>query len=443
MLTAFLLAASSPCVGEEVSVSEWPDEGALLDIAKVVESRHFRAVNWEAVTAKVREAGRMVAGVDPARYEGCLAANKDLGRGYGNFASTLKEILNCIDLAGRRGQERDAIMEALANAIVQPLDSDSAVLGPKWVRELRVLAKRLHPVNPEQHLDAAGVGIAMKDAANGKEIVSTTIASPASEAGVVEGDLLVEIDGQPVANLSLEDAAAALRGKASSTVTLKVQPKSGSLQTLVLTRKLFAELHLGFSYVRRVGPALIITFSEFENNTPSNLEEIWRRFGKGAEALVFDIRDNVGGSLEAVSATVDLLLSKGIIGTLKRRDGVDVEIYRANRYAIARDVPIAVVTGPQTAAGAEIFAAALHDNNRGKLIGERTFGRGSIQSLFLIGEDVALKLTTGEMIRPTGEPFNKNGITPDCLVAVDSKTIIEQAIRLAHLRTAACPVQGN
>ena len=189
----------------------------------------------------------------------------------------------------------------------------------------------------------------------------------------------------------------------------------------------------------RVGDLLVIDLRSMAGGETDLLKQAWIDHGKGARALVVDLRNNGGGTLDEALALADSLLEKGTIATIAGRSPADRQVFTALPGAIAPNVPIAVLIGPRTAAGAEIFAGALRGNGRAVLVGASSFGRGSIETVFIVQPRLPLRLSTAQALLPDGSGFQGKGLTPDCVTALDSDAELELAGHIAIGGLKECP----
>lgn len=419
--------------------ARWQNTQTLVEIVHLLELRHYPGIQPEPLRRSLLARGRGVAGVDPVEFDRCTA--KDAGPAKGtDLMKTAAKVAGCIGLDARAGNDRYLAFSALAEAIFKPLDDGSGPVLPAMFEPLHSSEPRgdAAPLIPQALTAAGGVGLTIGDAPNGKEVVRTTANSPARAAMIGPNDVIVAIDGKPTADMATEEAVAALRGAPDSAVSIEVVDKDGVRHEHRLRRKSVEELHQVLTAVRR-GPALVIRVHEFSSDVASRLTEVLKGDLKQVRALVIDLRDNPGGTLEDSVDFADVLLGASKIGSVVGRTSEDSQLYWSTPKATAKDLPLAVIINSQTAAGSEIVAAALADNNRAILVGERTFGRGSIQSLYMLGTSFGVKVTTGEFLRANGDHFHKLGIDPDCRAPTEDQQVVDLAIALALGGARNCP----
>lgn len=258
-----------------------------------------------------------------------------------------------------------------------------------------------------------GLGIEVGEENGYIRIISPIDDSPADRAGIEAGDLIVEIDGRPVREMSINDAVDLLRGEPGSSIDLTLMRDDEtidvSLEREIITANSVRTrmLEPGYAYLR---------ISQFRTNTGSEVADALDRLHEENEdlrGLVLDLRNNPGGVLQSAVGVADAFLTDGlIVYTDGRMQQSDAE-YRAGPDDPSRDVPVVVLINTGSASAAEIVAGALQDQGRAVIMGTQSFGKGSVQTLLPLSNDRALKLTTSLYFTPDGRSIQAQGITPD------------------------------
>ena len=300
------------------------------------------------------------------------------------------------------------LMQHAARGMLQGLDEHSTLLTAREYAALQATTNGWY----------AGVGVEVEGVAGGVRIVRCLPGSPAQQAGLRAGDLLVRIDELPVSAANLDAATDLLRGAVGSQVRLNVQRNGRAAQKYVLQR---SEVALPSVASESLAPGVAyLRVSEFTNATAAELARgiaAVRAANAGElHGLIIDLRDNPGGVLEAATASADEFLEQG---TIVSADGrvLDARFrITATPGDIAAGAPIVVLVNGGSASAAEILAAALRQNNRATLIGRRTYGKGTVQTILPLSDGQALKLTTSRYYTPSGTSINGVGITPDVLL---------------------------
>jgi carboxyl-terminal processing protease len=242
--------------------------------------------------------------------------------------------------------------------------------------------------------------------------------SPALKAGIKACDTITSVDGDSLRGLSLEDAVSKMRGERGTNVKVTVKRADGAQEQMDLLRE---DIKLSCIESCRIlqGEIGYIRLKQFTATTVDELEDSLRKLVKeGACKLIFDLRDNPGGLLSAAIGVANLFLEKGsVIVTLKSRSGEETEHeYTAGgRGYKLRDLPIVVMVNGGSASASEVVAGALRDNGRAMLVGQKSFGKASVQSVVKMSlrPECAVRLTTGYYYTPNGTLIHGSGIEPD------------------------------
>ncbi len=283
-----------------------------------------------------------------------------------------------------------------------------------------------------------GVGIELGLTGRHFTVVSTTDGQPAARAGIRAGDHLVEIDHHPVQGRRLLDVVDDLRGRAGSAVRLRVE-RHGKNHDMTLTRAVIEVpsvegrlLEPGYAYVR---------ITEFQSGTGdafrSKIRDLRRQSGNDLHGLILDLRNNPGGVLQASVAVADALLDGGLIVYTQGRLPSSKQSYQATRGDLLDGAPVVVLMNGGSASASEIVAGALQDRGRAVLMGTRSYGKGSVQSVMPLSGDEAIKLTTAYYFTPNGRSIHHKGIEPDLLRARGDETSAQYDTRLLGDAVAA------
>lgn len=260
---------------------------------------------------------------------------------------------------------------------------------------------------------------------------------PAARAGVMEGDVLLAIDGQRLGPEStLQDVGAALRGPAGSSVQLLLAPRQegGVELEIAVTRETIA-LPSATGYLLPDDPAIgVIVVSVFSQRTPGEVRAAHDDLtGRGAMAIILDLRGNPGGLLDSAVDVARFFLETGIVVFQQERDGTE-QVFRVETPGAAIQIPLAVLADGSTASAAEIVAAALQANGRALVVGQPTYGKGSVQLIFNLSDGSSLHITNARWLTPDRQALDRAGLQPDILVdpassAGSGDTILAAAVQ--------------
>jgi carboxyl-terminal processing protease len=277
-------------------------------------------------------------------------------------------------------------------------------------------------------------------------IVAPFRGSPAEAAGILPGDILISVNGESTQGWSVADAVKKIRGPQGTAVTLVVRHEDGTEEEVVIER---ATIEVPTVFATEVtgqdgNPVENLAYLEiqqFTEQTAADLDqELQRVIDAGYEGLILDLRRNPGGGLDATVEVADMFLDEGVIITQVDREGRET-VYEAHEGNEAGDLPIAVLVGPGSASGSEVLAAALRDHGRAKLIGEKTFGKGSVNHIRNLSNGGALYVTIARWRTPNGELIEGVGLEPDVPVALTPEDV--EANRDTQLFAAIDFLQGG
>lgn len=305
--------------------------------------------------------------------------------------------------------DNKALMTAAIQGMLSELDPHSAYLDRKGMRELR----------EETSGQYAGLGVVVTSRDQQLVVIAPIDDSPAAEAGIKPGDVILKINGAPVDPQDVETSIDKLRGKAGSKVSLTmVHDQPGSMPfTKTLTRAMISmtsvrtrELDPGYVYIR---------ISQFQSDTSPDLNrELGQLIAKDGQpkGVILDLRTNPGGLVTAATGVADTFLDNGlIVSTRGRVEGSDMS-FRAHAGDLLKGAPMVVLVNHGTASAAEILSGALKDHHRALIMGQRTFGKGVVQTVMPVDNDHVLKLTTARYYTPDGTSIQAEGITPDIII---------------------------
>ncbi len=294
-----------------------------------------------------------------------------------------------------------------------------------------------------------GIGAQVeRDPVTGAIVIVTPFrASPAEQAGVRAGDIVRAVDGEPTEGWTVADAVKRIRGAEGTPVTLSVEHSDGKAEDLTITRgtivipTVFARNDLQDAAGSSISDLAYIEIQQFTEQTVQDLRgELQKVEDAGYAGLILDLRRNPGGALDATVQVADMFLDSGVILTQVDREG-NRTVYDAKPGGEALDVPVVLLVGPGSASGSEVLAGAMRDNHRATLVGEKTFGKGSVNHLRQLSNGGALYVTIARWLTPSGEQIEGVGLSPDVAVAATEEDIAAQ--RDVQLFAAIDYLHGN
>jgi carboxyl-terminal processing protease len=320
---------------------------------------------------------------------------------------------------GKNLTYRDLVYAAL-KGMIGSLDPHSEFMDPDEYRELQS--------DTEGAFGGLGLVVTMKD--NYVTVVTPMEDTPGFRAGILSGDRIVKINDKSAERMSLQDAVKQLRGEPGTQVTVTIQrPSSGMVKDFTLTRAIVKmdmvkDINGKKEFPLGAGKIGYIRITQFGDKTDDELKTALNKLkAQGMKALILDLRWNPGGLLdEAVEVCSEFLPRGELVVTTEGRDPDQNTIRRAEgRGDKLKGMPVVVLVNLGSASASEIVAGCLQDLQRAVILGEKTFGKGSVQSVFPLDDGSALKLTTAKYYTPSHKVIQEHGITPDIVVPMSDE----------------------
>ncbi|HEY3637321.1 MAG TPA: S41 family peptidase [Rhizomicrobium sp.] len=366
------------------------------------------------------------------------ASDKDSQSGYQALdrfgAAFAAARANYVDPPDDRKMVEDAL-----NGMISDLDPHSSYFDPKTFSEMQVKTSGSY----------GGIGLVISAEQGIVKVVSPIDDTPAARAGIKAGDSILAIDGRGLQGLSLDKAQDMLRGQAGSSVKLTLM-RSGAQKSFEVSL-VRAAIQVEAVKSHREGDVGYIRIPAFNEETSDGViaavKSLKKQIGPRLKGYIIDLRDDGGGVLDQAIAVSDDFLNSGEIVSTRGRKPEDTQRYDAKPGDIADGKPVFVLINGGTASASEIVAGALQDHKRATIVGMRSFGKGSVQTIIPLngGDDGALHLTTARYYTPSGRSIQATGIVPDIAVAQgDEATTFEKLERpseadLPHHLTAEQP----
>jgi len=333
---------------------------------------------------------------------------------YDEGTLKLLEVFGEVFEKARRGYVEEVsdkeLIESAINGMLSGLDPHSAYLNKENYEEMQVQTSG----------EFGGLGIEVTQKNGMIYIVSPIDDTPAYKAGVKAGDYISHLDGESVIGLSLSDAVKKMRGKKGTKITIKIIREGvDEAFDVEITRDI---IQIQTVKARLYEDVLYARVSSFSGNTSKDLEKIFHKklksFGDISElkGVVLDLRNNPGGLLNEAVGISDLFLDNGEIVSIGGRDKNSARSFFAKKGDIAQNLPVVVMVNGGSASASEIVAGALQDHGRAVVIGTKSFGKGSVQTIIPTENGGAIRLTTARYYTASGRSIQAKGITPDIIV---------------------------
>ncbi|MCG6121644.1 MAG: S41 family peptidase [Microvirga sp.] len=305
--------------------------------------------------------------------------------------------------------EEAKLVEAAVNGMLTSLDPHSSYMDPKSFRDMQVQTRG--------EFGGLGIEVTMEDGL--VKVVTPIDETPAAKAGVMPNDLITHINGEQVQGMTLNQAVDMMRGPVNSEVQLRIRRGASAepvevtiVRDVIRVRAVRSRVEDDIAYLR------LTTFNEQTySNLRSSIEQLKTEIGADRlKGYVIDLRNNPGGLLEQAIMVSDAFLDRGEIVSTRGREARETQRYSAKSGDLTDGKPIVVLVNGGSASASEIVAGALQDHERATILGTRSFGKGSVQTIIPLGGNGALRLTTARYYTPSGTSIQAKGIDPDRVV---------------------------
>ncbi|MDO4508098.1 MAG: S41 family peptidase [Candidatus Saccharibacteria bacterium] len=368
---------------------------------------------WEEKKTSLGNA--IIIGAVMAVLGGVIGANWD--NWFGNFApyfggtintgskvdwSSLDEVYNQLNNSYNGEVPVDVILDGAKSGMV-------SALGDQYTAYMN--AEDSEAFYDDLHGNVgSGIGVEMGLRDGYVRILRVLPDNPALKAGVMVGDIIYKVNGEEVYELSTEEISQKVRGEAGTEVSLTVV-RNGEEKTFTMMREAINNVS---AYVNYDGSTAIITLTRFDNDTGTKVQEMAKEFSdKGVNKVILDLRGNGVGYVSAAQDLLSLWLDNQKVLVQKSKHYGNTTTSTSSGKAILKDMKTVVLVNASTASASEIVAGALQDYGKATIMGEKTYGKGVVQTLVNLSEGATLKVTTAEWYTPNDRSINNEGITPD------------------------------
>ncbi|WP_434959747.1 S41 family peptidase [Labrys sp. La1] len=305
--------------------------------------------------------------------------------------------------------EDGKLVEAAINGMLTSLDPHSSYMDAKSFQDMQVQTKG----------EFGGLGIEVTQEDGAIKVVSPIDDSPASKAGVLSGDLITAIDGEATQGMTLQQAVDKMRGAVNTPIILKILRNKGEPVDIKVVRDI---IKVQSVKAKKLGDDIgYIRITQFNEQTfdglKKNIDKLSKEIGPDKlKGFVIDLRNNPGGLLDQAIQVSDAFLERGEIVSTRGRQADDVQRYSARNGDLTGGKPVIVLVNGGSASASEIVAGALQDHKRATILGTRSFGKGSVQTIIPLQGNGALRLTTARYYTPSGRSIQAKGIEPEIVV---------------------------
>ena len=358
---------------------------------------------WALLVLAVLAAGSTM--VSLARSQSASAANSEIYRQLDLFGEVLERVRS--DYVEKPDDAK--LIEAAINGMLTALDPHSSYLNPKHFRDMQVQTRG----------EFGGLGIEVTMENGVVKVVSPIEDTPAAKAGLMSGDLITHLDKEQILGLTLQEAVEKMRGPVNAPITLTIVRKGvDDPFDVKVTRDV---IHINpVKYNAEGDDVGYIRVTTFNEQTTANLqkavEDLKQQLGPKLKGYVIDLRNNPGGLLDQAISVSDAFLDEGAIVLTRGRNIEETQRSNARPGDITDGQKLVVLINGGSASASEIVAGALQDHHRATIVGTRSFGKGSVQTIIPLGSNGALRLTTARYYTPSGRSIQAKGIEPEAVV---------------------------
>jgi carboxyl-terminal processing protease len=379
---------------------------------------------WALLVLAVLAAGSTM--VSLARSQSASAANSEIYRQLDLFGEVLERVRS--DYVEK--PEDAKLIEAAINGMLTALDPHSAYLNPKHFRDMQVQTRG----------EFGGLGIEVTMENGVVKVVSPIEDTPASRAGLMSGDLITHLDKEQILGLTLQEAVEKMRGPVNSPITLTIVRKG--VDDPFDVKAVRDVIHINPVKYNVEGDDIgYIRITTFNEQTTANLQkaidDLKKQIGPKLKGYVVDLRNNPGGLLDQAISVSDTFLDQGAIVLTRGRNLEETQRSNARPGDLADGKQLVVLINGGSASASEIVAGALQDHHRATIIGTRSFGKGSVQTIIPLGSNGALRLTTARYYTPSGRSIQAKGIEPEAVVEEELPDDLKQKAEAQSTRGEA------
>lgn len=353
-------------------------------------------------------------------------------------------VLNLIESQYVDETNTTALINKALKGLLSNLDAHSAYMDEKSFKDLNIQTKG----------EFGGLGIVVGMKKGALTVIAPIDDTPAQRAGIKAGDIILKIDKKSTLGMTIDETVNLMRGKPKTKITLTVVRKGETKPLIIdIVRDIIKIESVKHKFIyldkKKREKVLYIQISSFDSKVVNGVKLALQN-SPDAKGIIFDLRNNPGGLLSQATGLLDMFIDKGVLVSQKGRDKRENIVYEAHSSNTNKAIPITVLVNGGSASASEIVSGALQDTKRAVIIGEQTFGKGSVQIVAPIGEKEGVKLTVARYYLPSGRTIQNKGVAPDVIVypgAVNKKddnkfTIKENELK-QHLKSELEKIDGK
>jgi carboxyl-terminal processing protease len=377
--------------------------------------RRFKYALWILLVFTVLAVGSMM--VSLARSQSASVANSEMYRQLDLFGEVLERVRS--DYVEK--PDDDKLIEAAINGMLMALDPHSSYLNPKQFRDMQIQTKG----------EFGGLGLEVTMENGLIKVVSPIEDTPAARAGLQSGDVITALDKEQIQGLTLQEAVEKMRGPTKAPITLTIVRQGvDDPFDVKMIRDLIHINPVKYNAKDDVGYIRITTFNgETTANLQKAVESLKKEIGPKLKGYIIDLRNDPGGLLDQAISVSDAFLDEGAIVITRGRNLEESQRANARPGDITDGKKLVVLINGGSASASEIVAGALQDHRRATIVGTRSFGKGSVQTIIPLGSNGALRLTTARYYTPSGRSIQAKGIEPDEVVEEDLPADLKKAAK--------------